>query len=230
MTPSALVVDEWCLLGVRGRAQPVKEIAEFQREVPRGPRFGLDLVDLLGGELRGAVGDVDDVRVGELVRTRLREGLAAAPELDDLLLSSTTPRGSEAHGLRSTRGRRAASAVARGPPTAALDEATRHDEDEEGNEQKRPEARGIAPLAVGAPAEFVRVPRAGLAGLAPRAAEIVRLARRSTVPVRVASRVAVARRAGAVLLRSRGAWDGTVVAATSAFCSPVGFISAYSCQ
>ena len=42
-------------------------------------------MDLLRGDLRGAVRDVDDVRVGKLVRTRLREGLAAAPELDDFL-------------------------------------------------------------------------------------------------------------------------------------------------
>ena len=39
---STCPVDGRCLLGVRGRAQPV-EIAEFPREVPRGPRFGLDL-------------------------------------------------------------------------------------------------------------------------------------------------------------------------------------------
>ena len=63
----ALAVGRRCLLGVRGRAQPVKEIAEFPREVPRGPGLGLDLVHFFGGELRGAVRDVDDVRVGELV-------------------------------------------------------------------------------------------------------------------------------------------------------------------
>jgi len=33
-------------------------------------------VHFFGGDLRGAVRDVDDVRVGQLVRTRLREGLA----------------------------------------------------------------------------------------------------------------------------------------------------------
>ena len=59
----ALVVDGRCLLGVRGRAQPVKEIAEFPREVPRGPGLGLDLVDLLRDDLRGAVRNIDDVRV-----------------------------------------------------------------------------------------------------------------------------------------------------------------------
>ena len=62
----ALVVDGRCLLGVRDRAQPVKEIAEFPREVPRGPRFGLDLVHFFGGELRGPVRDVNNVRVREL--------------------------------------------------------------------------------------------------------------------------------------------------------------------
>ncbi|CAH0378117.1 unnamed protein product, partial [Pelagomonas calceolata] len=191
----ALVVDGRCLLGVRGRAQPVKEIAEFPREVPRGPGLGLDLVDFLRGDLRGAVRDFYDVRVGEFGGRRLREGLAAAPELDDFLLRSTTPRGGEAHGLRSTRGRGAAPAVAGGAPTTALDETARHNKDEEAHQKEGPEARRVAPLAVGAAAEFIRVPRAGLAGLAPRAAEIVRLARRSTAPVRVASRVAVARRA-----------------------------------
>ena len=61
-------------------------------------------MDLLRGDLRGPVRDLYDVRVGELVRTRLREGLAAAPELDDFPLSSTTSRGGEARRLRSSRG------------------------------------------------------------------------------------------------------------------------------
>ena len=82
----ALVVDGRCLLRVRGRAQRVEEVAQFPRECPRGPRFSLDLVHFFGSELRGAVRDVDDVGVRELVRTRLREGLAAAPELDDFLV------------------------------------------------------------------------------------------------------------------------------------------------
>ena len=78
----ALVVRQWCLLRVGDRAQPVKEIAEFPREVPRGPRFGLDLVDLLRGDLRGPVGDVDDVRVREL-RTR------SIPAIPDIFLLQT---------------------------------------------------------------------------------------------------------------------------------------------
>ena len=183
----------WRLRGVRGRAHGVKEVVDTV--LPRGPPLlGLGLMDLFRGDVRGPVRDVDDRHVGELVGTRLGEGLA--PELD-LAGLPPDPRG-VAHGLAS-RGVLSAARVRR-PPTA-LDEAARHDEDEEADEQKSAEARGgVASLAVWAPPVSFVVLRADLAGLAPRAARIVRLAPRPAVSIRVASRVPVAHRARAVFL------------------------------